>query len=103
MRGGRVVQKLFLDGVPVEPGDRGQAAGDGSPCSSAGFELAREGLDIRAADREQQQGPASAPAGELPQVECVSLAGQPAVPGLLPREREPLQIGEHRLNGNEGS
>jgi hypothetical protein len=49
-----VVQKLFLDGIPVEPGDHGQAPGDGSSCPSAGFQFAREGLDIRAADREQR-------------------------------------------------
>jgi hypothetical protein len=53
VRGGRVVQKLFLDGVSVEPGDGGQAAGDGGAGPPAGFELAGEGLDAGAADREQ--------------------------------------------------
>jgi hypothetical protein len=33
----------------------------------------------------------------------VNLAGQPAVPGQEPGKREPLGIGEHRLDGDEGS
>ena len=69
----------------------------------AGFEFAGEGLDVGAADREQRQGPGAAPAGELAQVEGVGLAGQAAVPGQVPGEREPLGIGEHRLDGDERS
>jgi hypothetical protein len=49
-----------------------------------------EGLDVRAADREQGQGPGAAPVGELAQVEGVGLSGQAAVPG----QREPLGIRE---------
>ena len=48
-------------------------------------------------------GPGPAPAGELAQVEGVGLAGQAAVPGQEPGEREPLGISEHRLDGDEGS
>jgi hypothetical protein len=80
VRGWRVIEEFLLNCVLVEPGDCGQAAGDGGAGPAAGFEFAREGLDVGAADREQRQGPGSAPAGELAQVEGVGLAGQAAVP-----------------------
>ena len=35
MHGRRVIQKFFLDCVPVEPGNRAQAAGDGGVRPSA--------------------------------------------------------------------
>jgi hypothetical protein len=38
----------------------------------------------------------------LAQVEGVGLAGQAAVPGQVSGEREPLGVGEHGLDGNEG-
>jgi hypothetical protein len=97
-----VVEELFLDGVAVEPGDRGQAAGDGGPCPAPSFELAGEGLDVRAAHREQRQGPGPAPPGELTQVQRVGLAGQAAVSGQVAGEGEPLGVGEYRLDGYEG-
>ena len=103
VRGGRVLEELFFDGVLVEPGDGAQPPGDGGAGPAAGFQLAGEGLDVGAADREQRQGPGAAPAGELAQVEGVGLAGQAAVPGQEPGEREPLGIGERRLDGGEGS
>jgi hypothetical protein len=43
-----------------------------------------------------------APAGELAQVEGVGVAGQAAVPGQEPGEREPLGTGEGRLDDDEG-
>jgi hypothetical protein len=73
-----MVQEFLLDGVPLEPRDRGQAAGDGGPGPAAALEFQGEGLDVCAADREQRHGPGSAPAGELAQVEGVGLAGQAA-------------------------
>jgi hypothetical protein len=101
VHGGRVVQEFFLDGVLVEPGDGAQPSGDGGAGTAVGFELAGEGLDVGPADREQCEGPGSAPAGELARVERVRLAGQPAVPGQVPRERETPRIGEHRLDRDE--
>ncbi len=80
VRGRRMVEEFLLDGVPVEPRDRGQAAGDGGPGPAAALEFPGEGLDVGAADREQRHGPGSAPAGELAQVEGVRLAGQAAIP-----------------------
>ena len=103
VRGGRVVEEFFLDGVLVEPGDGAQPPGHGGAGPAAGFQFAGEGLDVGAADREQRQRPGAAPAGELAQVEGVGLAGQAAVPGQVPGEREPLGIGEHRLDRDEGS
>jgi hypothetical protein len=98
-----VVEEFFFDGVPVKPGDGAQPPGDGGAGPAAGFHLAGERLDVGAADREQRQGPGAAPAAELAQVERVSLAGQAAVPGKEPGEREPLGIGEGRLERDESS
>ena len=48
--GGRgVVEQVFLDGVPVEPGDGAQSPGDGGPGAAAGFQVAGEALDAGAA------------------------------------------------------
>ena len=98
-----MLEKLFLDGVLVEPGDGAQPAGHGGAGTAPCFQFAGEGLDVGAADREQGQGPGPAPAGELAQVQGVGLAGQAAVPGQEPGERKPLGLGEHRLDGNQGS
>jgi hypothetical protein len=94
-----MVEELLLDGVPVEPRDRRQAAGDGGPGPAAALEFPGEGLDVCAADREQRHGPGSAPPGELAQVEGVRLTGQAAVAGEVTGQREPLHISEHRLDG----
>jgi hypothetical protein len=67
------------------------------------FQFAGEGLDVRAADREQRKRPCPAPAAELAQVEGVGLAGQAAVPGQEPGQREPLRVGEGWLDGGESS
>jgi hypothetical protein len=101
VRGGRVVEELFLDGVPVEPGDGAQSPGHGCAGPPECFQFAGEGLDVGAAHREQRQRPATAPAGELAQVESVGLAGQAAVPGQEPSEGQPLCAGERRLDGDE--
>ena len=42
VRGRRMVEKFPFDGVPAEPRDRGQAAGDGCPGAAAGFEFSGE-------------------------------------------------------------
>jgi hypothetical protein len=100
--GGRgMVEEFLLDGVLAEPGDGAQSGGDGRASTAPGFEFTGEGLDVRTADGEQRQGPGAAPIGELAQVEGLSLAGQAAVPGQEPGEREPLGIGEHRLDRDE--
>jgi hypothetical protein len=94
-----VLEEFFFDRVFVEPGDRAQPPGDGGASAAACFQLAGEGLDVGAADREQRQRSYLAPTGELAQVEGVGLAGQAAVPGQC----EPLGVGEGRLDGSEGS
>jgi hypothetical protein len=103
VRGRGVVEEFFLDGVLVEPGDGAQPPGDGGAGAAAGLQFAGERLDVGAADREQGQGTCPAPAAELAQVERAGLAGQAAVPGQEPGEREPLGIGEGRLDRDEGS
>jgi hypothetical protein len=100
--GRRVIQELFFDGVPVEPGDGGQSAGDGGMGSSPGLQLAGEPFDVRAADREQGHGAGAAPGRELAQVQRVGLTGQAAVPGQEPGEGKPLGVGEGWLDGDEG-
>ena len=103
MRGRGMIQKFLFDGVLVEPGDGGQPAGDGRAGAAPGFQLPGETFDVGAADLEQGQGAGAAPGGELAQVQCVGLAGQPAVSGQEPGEGEPFGIGEGRLDRGEGS
>src|SRR5205809_4595162 len=67
MRGRRVIEEFFLDGVSVEPGDGTQPPGDGGPGAAAGFQVTGEALDIRAACLEQAHLVLLAPAGELAQ------------------------------------
>ena len=102
--GGRgMIQELFFDGVLVEPRDGGQPASDGSASTAPGFQLAGEPFDVGAADREQGQGTGAAPAGELAQVQGVGLAGQAAVPGQVPGERESFGVGEGWLDGTRAA
>jgi len=53
MRGGRVIEQFFLDRVPVETGDGAQPPGDRRAGAAAGFQIAAEELDVRAAGLEQ--------------------------------------------------
>ena len=85
-----MLEELLLDRVPVEPGDGAQPPGDGGPGPASGFQVAGEAFDVGAADGEQVQGAGAAPGGDLAQVEGVGLAGQAAVPGQEPGEREPF-------------
>jgi hypothetical protein len=47
-----MVEEFFLHRVAVEPGDGAQAPGGGSPGPPAGFQVAGEELNVRAADGE---------------------------------------------------
>jgi hypothetical protein len=76
-----VIGEFFLDGVRVEPGDGAQPPRDGGPGAAASFQIAGGALNVGAAGLEQPQLVQLAPAGELPQVQLVGLAGQAAVPG----------------------
>jgi len=91
----------WLASTLVEPGDGGQPPGDGGAGTAAGFQVAGEAFDVGAADGEQVQGARTAPGGELAQVECVRLAGQPALSGQEPSEGEPFGVGEHGLDRGE--
>jgi hypothetical protein len=81
VRSRRMLQQLFLDGVPVEPGDGAQAASDGGPGPPAGLQVPGEQLDVGAASLEQVQLVLPAPSRILAQVQLVRLPGQAAVPG----------------------
>ena len=95
----RMLEEFFFDRVPVEPGDGAQPPGIRGAGPALGLPLAGEGLDVRAADREQVQGTGAAPGGELAQVQRVRFAGQPAVPGQEPGQGEPFGIAECRWMG----
>ena len=102
--GGRgVLQEFFLHGVLVEPGDGAQPPGNGRAGPAPDLEVPGEAFDVGTADGEQVQGTGAAPAGELAQVQRVSLAGQAAVPGQEPGEGEPFGVGEDGLDRSEGS
>ena len=90
VRGWRVIQEFPLDRVPVEPGDSAQPTGDRGAGPSLGLQVAGEAFDVGAADGGQGQGAGAAPGGELAEVECVGLAGQPAVSGQVAGEGEPF-------------
>ena len=81
MSGRGVIEEFFLDGVPVEPGDGAQPAGDGGPGAAPGLQVAGEALDVRAAGLEEAQVVLVAPVGVLAQVQLVGFAGQAAVAG----------------------
>src|ERR1039457_5828326 len=61
VRGRGVIQDLFFDRVPVEPGDGGQPPGDGGAGATPGFQVAGKAFDIGAADGERGQGTGAAP------------------------------------------
>ncbi len=84
VRGGRMIEEFFLDGVAVEPRDGAQPAGDGGPGTATGFQVAGEALNIGAACLEQSKMMLLAPARVLAQVQLVRGAGQAAVPGEEP-------------------
>ena len=69
-----MLEEFLFDRVLVEPGDGAQPPGDSSAGPAPGFQIAGEGLDVEAADREQRQGTSAALGRELAQVECVGLA-----------------------------
>jgi|SRR5215471_7616603 len=75
-----MLEQAFLDGVPVEPGDRAQPAGDSGPGPAAGLQVAGETLDVGPAGLEQVQVVQLAPGSELPQVQRVGLPRQRAGP-----------------------
>jgi len=93
--GGRVIEELLLDGVPVEPGDGAQPPGDGGPGAAAGLQIAGEAFDVGAASLEQADVRLLASAGELAQVQRVRLARQARVAGQEPSQGELLGLGEH--------
>jgi hypothetical protein len=84
VRGGRVIQQLFFNGVTVESRHCAESAGDGGPGPAAGFQIAGEELDVGPAGLEELQLVLLALAGELPQVQLVGLPGEAAVPGQEP-------------------
>jgi len=50
MSGWRVLEQVFLDGLPVEPGHGAQTAGDGGPGAAAGLQVgAKHSMSARRA------------------------------------------------------
>jgi hypothetical protein len=85
-------EEFFFDGVPVEPGDRAQPAGDGGPGPAAGFHVAGEALDVGPPDLEQPQVLRLTPVGELAQVQRVSRTSQAGIASQEPGQRQPLCV-----------
>ena len=85
-----MLEQFLLDGVSVEPGDRAQPTGEGGAGSAAGLHVAAAAFDVPASRLEQMQFMLLAPRGENPQVQCVGIAGQAAVPGQEADQRDPL-------------
>ena len=79
-----MIQQLFLDGVPVEPGDRAQPAGDRGPRPASGLKVPGEALDVGPTGIEEPDEVLLALAGELAQIQGVGLAGQAGVAGQEP-------------------
>ena len=76
-----MVQELFFDRVPAEPGDGAQSAGDGGARSPSCFQVPGKALDISAAHGKRAERMTPAPGGEPAQVQRVGFPGQAAVPG----------------------
>jgi hypothetical protein len=91
-----VIEEFLLEGVPVEPGDGAQAAGDGGPGPAARFQVAGEAFDVGAAGLEQADVVLPAPARLLAQVQRVRLARQAGVTGQEASQGQLLWAGEHR-------
>jgi len=102
MSGRGVVEQVFLHRVPVEPGDRAQPPGDGGPGPAADLQVAGEALDVGAAGLKQAQAVLVAPARILAQVQLLRLTGQAAVASQESRECQPLSVGKHRRNRDQG-
>ena len=76
-------EELVDDGVPVEPGEGVELAGDGGELASGGLEFAGEDLDLGAGGAERVDAPLCAPTEPLSQRDRVG------GPGLsLPVARE---------------
>src|SRR5215467_6364951 len=98
-----MLEQAFLDGVPVEPGDRAQPAGDSGPGPAAGLQVAGETLDVGSAGLEQVQVVQLAPGSELPQVRRVGLPRQAGIAGQESCQHQPLLGGEYRIgDGDRG-
>src|SRR6516164_1518716 len=96
-----MIQEFLLDRVPVEPRNGAQPPGDRGPGAASSFQVPGEAFDVEAADGEQVQRAATAPAGELAQVQGIRLAGQAAVPCQEPGEGEAFGVGEGGLDRGE--
>ena len=74
-----MLEKLLLDGVAVEAGDRAKPPGNRRTSPATLFEVAAEGFDVRAPRFEEAKVVLLAPSGELAKVEGVRLSGESAV------------------------
>jgi hypothetical protein len=70
-----MLEQFLLDGVPVEPSNRGQPPANGGTGPSSCLQVPGEALDVGAAGTEQPQMLQMAPARELAQVQLVRVTG----------------------------
>ena len=95
--GRRADNQALLFGVAVEAGDGAEATGDGGPSPAGRFERSGEHLDVDPGDGEEGKVSLRAPAGELPQVEGVGLAGQTPIAGQEAHQGHPFNVREEGL------
>lgn len=69
--------------------------------AASGLHVPTQALDVCASGLEQVQPALLAPGGEHAQVQCVGVAGQPAVAGQEPSERGLLIAGEQRFDRHD--
>jgi hypothetical protein len=93
--------QAFFFGVTVETGNGAQPARDRRASFAEGLEMTAEAFDVGAARTEDPQMRFGAPGHVLAQVERVGLAGQAAVAGQEPGQRELFLRAEQDLAHRE--
>jgi hypothetical protein len=96
MRRRRDRDQAFLFGVAVEAGHGAKPASDRRPGPAQRLKMAGEALDVGATCTEHRHPMLGAPGHVLAQIQCVGVAGQPAVAGQEPRQRQ-LLVGAEQL------
>jgi hypothetical protein len=104
MGGGRAVQEFLFDGVPVNPAmvdSRRVTVALARPIASSS--RAKPAMSAMSARRTANgaRDPVRHQLANWAQVQRIGLAGQDAVPGQEPGERDPLGIGERGLDRGE--
>jgi hypothetical protein len=93
--------EAFLFGVAVEADHGAEPAGDRGPGPTQGLDVAGEALDVGATRTEHRQVVFGAPGHVLAQIQRVGVAGEAAVAGQEPRQRQLLVRAEQLVSWGE--